>query len=230
MSLLRIWTQVLVFEQWVLIPTEPSPQPLFWLSLNFMMHKHYWAFVIERLLCAHWPFQYLCWRNIYSNPFVHLFHWITCILKISLFVCVCGHVHTSVYTEARNGHLVFPLSLSTRSSEAGSLPEPGTLAFSSKLKASKLHVSSCIWDARRVSDSSAAWGLGPTLRACDYTEALFTTELSLQPLSDLCFYCWVINLSISWMSLKEVTWFANYFLLSLKCTFQFLVTFGSQSF
>lgn len=126
-----------------------------------------------RSLCTSFPLDYLHFKNF----------------LICVCVCVCGHVHTSVYTGARNGHLVFPLSLSTWSSEAGSLPEPGTLAFSSKLKASKLHVSSCIWDVRHVSDSSAVWVLGLMLSARDYTEALFTTESSLQPLSDLCFYC-----------------------------------------
>lgn len=165
---------------------------------------------------------------IFSLDYLHFKNFLICIcMCVCIYVSVwsCSH---AVYTEARNGHPVLPLSLSTCSSEAGSLPEPGTLASSSKLKASKLHVSSCIWDGRHVSDSTVlhgCWGPRSVLMT-----AQKPSEPSLQPLSDLCFYCRVINLSISWMSLIEVIQLANYFLLSLHCTFYFLVSFGSQSF
>lgn len=64
--------------------------------------------VIEHLLCAHWPFLRLSWRNIYSDS-LHIFplnHLHFKNVLIYVFVCVCDHIHMSAFTEARNGHLV----------------------------------------------------------------------------------------------------------------------------
>lgn len=56
-----------------------------------------------------------------------------------------SYSHVCIHRGQKWASCVLPLLLSTCSPKAGSLPEPRTLVFSSKLKASKLHISSWSW-------------------------------------------------------------------------------------